>query len=321
MQIIIDKSAAIRYMVKYASKPEKSSQTYIDTFKSSLCHSTDQDDPKSKLRSLMLKYSCGQRDIGQCEVCRLLMNGPLSQTRFQYINQSLDLNSRQVLFLNKDTNQELSEIFNDIDDSKCPLVGKESLNKMQRFAFNKFKTQLPQNIQLLMILIGTAGTGKSFTIFAISNLLENRLKRCAPTAKAAFIIRGETIHNFYLVRFIIIDEYSMLSQKMLGIIDNRLKQIKDNNKIFGGVSANKPLNIDRYKEYHQFKAIVKLEKAERQTNLENNLKQQHLIDLLPRCRNGENTTEDWKLLLENSVNPNNVHNFTDAITLFLENDK
>ncbi|RNA07443.1 hypothetical protein BpHYR1_020083 [Brachionus plicatilis] len=85
MQIIIDKSAAIRYMVKYASKPKKSSQTFIDTFKTVLSHSTDEDNPKQKLRSIMLKNSCGQTDIGQCEVCRLLMSGPLYQSSFQYI--------------------------------------------------------------------------------------------------------------------------------------------------------------------------------------------------------------------------------------------
>ncbi|CAF1086008.1 unnamed protein product [Brachionus calyciflorus] len=412
MQIIIDKSAAIRYMVKYAAKPEKSSQTYIDTFKSILCHSTDEDDPKSKLSPRirhnpldtnnhrkfcyyqLIKYSSWDSsnlsEINNYDTAieRFEIFIKLAPERIIYslnffndflkelkkIREELDPEPEAEMLpteytelselvpisdiVDKDTpifdlifdwklrkkNYSCSQldlmnnwvenkkkIFNDIDDSKCPLVDKESLNKMQRFAFNIVKTHLQQNIQLLMILIGTAGTGKSFTIFAISNLLENCLKRCAPTAKAAFIIRGETIHSlfniqldneqlsipqkklsklqqdFYLVRFIIIDEYSMLSQKMLGIIDNRLKQIKGNNKIFGGVSvilvgdlgqllpvcgsplycnkANKPLNIDGYKAYNQFKAIVKLEKVERQTNLENNLKQQHFIDFLPRFRN------------------------------------
>jgi hypothetical protein len=43
-------------------------------------------------------------------------------------------------------------------------------------------------------MIGTVGTGKSFTIDAITHYLGNKLKKGAPTAKAAFIIGGETLH-------------------------------------------------------------------------------------------------------------------------------
>lgn len=46
-----------------------------------------------------------------------------------------------------------------------------------------------------MIINGSAGTGKSFTIFALSHLLKDQVKRSAPTAKAAFIIKGQTIHS------------------------------------------------------------------------------------------------------------------------------
>ena len=87
-----------------------------------------------------------------------------------------------------------------------------------------------------MIIIGTAGTGKSYTVSAISHYLKNSLKRAAPTGKAAFIINGETIHSLFQINvsnsfkkltgiklknlqdtfknvdFIIIDEYSMLGE-------------------------------------------------------------------------------------------------------------
>ncbi|RNA07296.1 ATP-dependent DNA helicase PIF1 [Brachionus plicatilis] len=101
MQIIIDKNAAIRYMVKYAAKPEKSSQTYMDTLRTIYGQSNEEDDPRTKLRSLMLKTSCSQRDIGQCEVCRLLMSGPLCQSSFKYVTQILDINSRQIQLVKK----------------------------------------------------------------------------------------------------------------------------------------------------------------------------------------------------------------------------
>jgi len=45
-----------------------------------------------------------------------------------------------------------------------------------------------------MILTGTAGSGKSFTVYAISTFLNGIIKRAAPTAKAAFLIKGETLH-------------------------------------------------------------------------------------------------------------------------------
>ena len=43
------------------------------------------------------------------------------------------------------------------------------------------------------------GTGKSFTIAAISKLIGATLKRCAQTDKAAFIIKGQTIHSLFFI--------------------------------------------------------------------------------------------------------------------------
>ena len=39
--------------------------------------------------------------------------------------------------------------------------------------------------------IGSAGTGKSFTVAAITKMMREKLKKAAPTAKAAFIIHGK----------------------------------------------------------------------------------------------------------------------------------
>ncbi|RMZ97693.1 ATP-dependent DNA helicase PIF1, partial [Brachionus plicatilis] len=158
--------------------------------------------------------------------------------------------SKEELLLMIDWVDKQSSIHLETEDNKCPYVEKDQLNEMQRFAYEIIYLHLTESKQLLMILIGTAGTGKSFTIFAISGLLSSILKRCAPTAKAAFIIRGETIHSMFSIpvqsefcklkperlsmlqqefkdtKYIIIDEYSMLSQKMLAMIDQRLREIK-----------------------------------------------------------------------------------------------
>ncbi|CAF1066342.1 unnamed protein product [Brachionus calyciflorus] len=160
-----------------------------------------------------------------------------------------------------------------------------------------------------MILIRSAGTGKSFTVFAICTYLDQCLKRCAPTAKASFIIRGETIHSllqisvdnennnlksdklkklqeeFENVIFLIIDEFSMVSQKLFGFINKRLQEIKANNLHMGGISvilvgdpgqllpvcgrplysnkANCPASIDGWNSYSKFEVVVMLETSER----------------------------------------------------------
>ncbi|RNA07297.1 ATP-dependent DNA helicase pif1, partial [Brachionus plicatilis] len=184
-------------------------------------------------------------------------------------------------------------------------------------------------------------------------------------SKAAYIIRGETIHSlfsiqvdnetqnissdklsllqeeFKYVRVLIIDEFSMMPQKMFGVVDIRLRIIKADDRYFGGLSiflvgdpgqllpvcgaplyynkSNKPNNLDGFKAYSQFKIVVKLEVERQKTS--NDIRQQKFIELLPRCRNGENTVEDWQLLLENSVSPTNIQKFSDATKLFFENDK
>ncbi|CAF0886973.1 unnamed protein product [Brachionus calyciflorus] len=71
----------------------------------------------------------------------------------------------------------------------------------------------------------------------------------------------------------------------------------------------------------KFETVVMLEKVERQTNISGDSRQTKFIDLLPRCRNGQNTVEDWELLLENSVNLINIQIFSDATRLYLENEK
>ena len=51
----------------------------------------------------MLKTVTGKRDLGQCEVCRLLMSEPRFSSTFEYLTQSLKLN--QFKEMNKLTNK------------------------------------------------------------------------------------------------------------------------------------------------------------------------------------------------------------------------
>jgi len=120
--------------------------------------------------------------------------------------------------------------------------------------------------QLLLIVNGTAGTGKSTVISSISHALPaQQVVRAAFTASAAFLIRGSTLHSFFSlpvsasskktfsslsginarlfqekfrpISLLIIDEYSMLSKAMLCMIDRRLRDAKSSIEPFGGLSV------------------------------------------------------------------------------------
>lgn len=99
---------------------------------------------------------------------------------------------------------------------------------------------------LRLITTGTAGTGKSYLIQCLRLLLGDTLKVAAPTGVASFIIDGMTLHSLFhlptrgefkelegnrllqlqemmsAIKYIIIDEMSMVGHKLFGQIDNRL---------------------------------------------------------------------------------------------------
>ncbi|RNA16634.1 ATP-dependent DNA helicase PIF1 [Brachionus plicatilis] len=93
------KSAAINYMVKYATKGEKAGQAICQIFKDVIGHSSMDDNAGTKIRSLMIKSTAGKRDIGKCELSRLLLSEPLYNSTFNYVTISTEIDSR-VLNLN-----------------------------------------------------------------------------------------------------------------------------------------------------------------------------------------------------------------------------
>jgi hypothetical protein len=97
LQIILDQNAAIAYMVKYATKAEKAGSSLLEIYKTVILNAKDTDNPSTKLRSMVLQSVSGKRDIGQCEVCRLLSSEPLYSSTFEYINQSLDLDQSRLV--------------------------------------------------------------------------------------------------------------------------------------------------------------------------------------------------------------------------------
>ncbi len=137
------------------------------------------------------------------------------------------------------------------------FVNNENINlgtfsEMQEIAYNIVSSHfydMSSNKQpLALIIIGEAGTGKSYLINAIRSLLGDKCEVTATTGKAAFNINGVTVHSLLKLpvgprgksdltgqNFIrlqeslnnidyIIIEYSMLDQTTFGWIDRRLKQ-------------------------------------------------------------------------------------------------
>jgi ATP-dependent DNA helicase PIF1 len=258
-------------------------------------------------------------------------------------------------------------------DQIISMVNVETLNVMQRFAFNLVKHFHDTNKQLLCIINGTAGTGKSYLINSLVQIYNEKHLRCAPTAKAAFIIRGETLHStvflpvsknqttlddlsgdrlsliqdkFKNIKLVIIDEYSMVSQVMLGQTDKRLRQATGKiNLYFGGISIiligdngqlppvagnvlykfppKTNLALHGFNCYKQFKLAIRLQVSQRQQNLNNDQNQEHFIKFLGRLREGllddTQTLIDWQFILKNRVTPINILQFANVIRLYPDN--
>ncbi len=135
-----------------------------------------------------------------------------------------------------------SSIHSDVDPSK--LSGK------QLVAYETVSRHMQDNIKtpLRMIVSGTAGTGKSYLIKCLQNLLGDLLMVTAPTGVAAYNVHGHTLHSvfsipirwdfkdlegerlhklqdsFANIRYLIVDEMSMAGRKMFGQVDRRMRQ-------------------------------------------------------------------------------------------------
>ena len=146
------------------------------------------------------------------------------------------------------------------------IVDISSFSRMQQLAYNIIKTHFenesPEKGSLCLIIIGEAGTGKSYLINAIRHLLQSKCAVTATTGKASFNIRGVTIHSLLKlpigtrgnkdltgqslcrlqeslngIDYIIVDEYSMLGQTAFGWIDKRCKQATGyHDHVLGGKS-------------------------------------------------------------------------------------
>lgn len=215
---------------------------------------------------------------------------------------------------------------------------------------------------ILKIVCGTAGTGKSYVITALRQLLGKRALLIAPTGVAACNIKGATIHSalripavvsendfcclkgealsslqeeFEHVKYIILDEMSMVGLRKFGMIDARLRQAfpKDSNRPLGGCSfimfgdfgqINPVGDIPLYTQsvkgalqlagsiaYQQFRSVTVLKCVVRQNS------DAVFRDILQRLRDGESTLHDYQRLRSRFVGiAHNQSIFSEAVGVF-----
>ena len=214
-----------------------------------------------------------------------------------------------------------------------------------------------------MIISGTAGTGKSYLIHCLRLLLQDCVSVAAPTGVAAFNIAGHTLHSLLslptkgdfkdlegdrlhklqqslsAVKYIIIDEMSMVGRKTFAQVDRRLRQAfpHRSQEVFGGCSCllfgdfgqlppvmDQPLYTTHSKSelsdqgmtaYQSFQSAVVLDQIIRQAG--DDPDQRRFRDLLLRLRDGETTVDDWKILMRRTpTKAQNLSSFQTALHLY-----
>jgi len=159
----------------------------------------------------------------------------------------------------------------------------------QWWAYNIIDWHLEQNLsgkcpkQLLMIIPGEAGVGKSKTIQTITENFVDRhaasiLVKAAYTGLAASVIDGQTIHHVAMLplqggkqsartmkaleafwqdkQYLIIDEMSMVSCEMFAKLSSIISRVKT---VINGSSTNEPfggLNVILVGNFHQFPPVA-----------------------------------------------------------------
>ena len=166
--------------------------------------------------------------------------------------------------------KEAEELGQQYQEDQLCVSDPETLNDKQRLAFDLITSQNDDNAKpenddnakpVHMIVSGTAGTGKTYLISAVKQVLGAHCIVTATTGIAAFSINGQTLHSAAQLpireyrdlqgdslqrlqlrlegkRFLIVDEMSMIGHKMLSSMDNRLRAGTGKEDIpFGGMSV------------------------------------------------------------------------------------
>ena len=131
------------------------------------------------------------------------------------------------------------------------IIDTSTFSRMQQVAYQIVSNHFASGEQnpLRFLIMGVAGTGKSYLIDSLRNLLQEKCKVLAYTGKASFNVNGVTLHsllklpigskrhcdlkgtplqqmqsNIENVQYLIIDEYSFIGQSLFRWIDSSFKR-------------------------------------------------------------------------------------------------
>lgn len=183
----------------------------------------------------------------------------------EYLRTFLSLYSSEQILAMPFWLERMKSEFEIPDRQSTFIFERNSLNDEQMLAFriveNNFNSPSPK--QLRMILTGQGGSGKSYLIGGLRNLLGRSCVVLSYFGIAAFNVQGQTLHSFFQlpihgkntgilkgnslaklqhkitdIKCVIIDEYSVIGQRMMGCIDSRCRQATGlQNELFGGLSV------------------------------------------------------------------------------------
>jgi hypothetical protein len=280
-----------------------------------------------------------------------------------------------------DTRKSEHVISLEVDD--MPEEARDTLNPEQRLVYDTFMRHFellndpsaPDPPQLLLQLDGSGGTGKSYLIKILSAHLQkkagsnNPVWRAAPTGVAANQIQGTTLHSLFRlpvnrafvdlsptdaqalqnklrhIKYLIIDEKSMIGLRTFGNIDARLRQAFPDRKDqdMGGLSIllcgdffqlppvlQRPLyddlpTKDAYEllgrnAYLAFNQTVELKQIQRQAGDDQAPFRQALQDL----RAVKLSVSSWQLLctrIQTKLSRAEIDSFRDALRVYTTHER
>ena len=230
-----------------------------------------------------------------------------------------------------------------LDNNPTTSADPQNLRGKQLQAYNIVREHAgaDQPPPLRLIISGTAGTGKSYLIHCLRLILDHHVRVAAPTGVAAFNIEGHTLHSLSVkgdfkelqgerlhqmqqslanMKYLIIDEMSMVGKKFLGQVDQRLRQVFPHraDELFGGCScllfgdfgqlppvmdlplyttvSRSPLSDQGSAAYQLFDRAIVLKQMMRQSGQDPD--QVLFRDILLRLRDARLTISDWEQLMK-----------------------
>ena len=219
-------------------------------------------DPENYCREQIMLYTPWRNEKKD-----VLKNFNTYQDRFEHIKELIEENRKQY--------ENHSAVVKRLKDNEFRKLV-QSLNMEQKeFFYDVLNSVKIGKVPLRLFLSGGAGVGKSTVTNALyealirylnsqpqNNLDDVSVVKVAPTGKAAFNIRGNTLHSAFKIpanrgfsyctldrdrlntirsqlhrmKVIFIDEVSMVGSGMFNFLDLRLQQIMGTKEPFGGLS-------------------------------------------------------------------------------------